>query len=161
MTALRYGDYQGAVEYEDGYLLVKILHIDDIITTSVDSAAAAQEVETCRAVGKEPCRPFKGSFNVRVSPELHRQVAMAAADANDTMNSWIAKALQERVDGQRTKRALLDPSLMARMIGEDSFNLAYEWTERVEVGRSAAVRPGASLTDLLAIPAALARQMSN
>jgi predicted HicB family RNase H-like nuclease len=67
---------------------------------------------TCTELGKEPCRPFKGSFNIRITPELHRQVAMAAADCGESMNSWIAAALEERIARQRAKRALVDRSFL-------------------------------------------------
>ena len=42
MTVLRHKDYQGAVTFEDGHLVIQILHIDDFITTECDSASSAQ-----------------------------------------------------------------------------------------------------------------------
>jgi predicted HicB family RNase H-like nuclease len=111
MSVIRYRDYQGSVDFEDGRLIIRILHLDDFITTEIDSASQAEAafaglvddyLATCAELDKEPCRPFKGSFNVRVSPELHRRVAMAAAEVNETMNAWIAKALEAGVDAQKT-----------------------------------------------------------
>jgi predicted HicB family RNase H-like nuclease len=111
MSVLRYKDYQGAVDFEDDRLIIRILHIDDFITTEIDSASKAHAafaelvddyLATCAELGKEPCKPFKGSFNVRVTPELHRRVAMAAASVNESMNAWIAKALEARVEHQKT-----------------------------------------------------------
>src|SRR4051812_47781039 len=123
MTTLRYKDYQGSVEFEDGSLVIQVLHINDIVTTSVDRADAAQAtfeelvddyLATCKELGKEPNKPFKGSFNVRVSPELHRQIAMAAADLGQTMNSWVEKALETRMERQRTHKTVLDPKYIVR-----------------------------------------------
>lgn len=123
MSALRYKDFQGAVEFEDDRLVIRILHIDDFITTEVDSAKEAQGafaelvedyLATCAELGKEPCKPFKGSFNVRVAPELHRQAAMAAAELKESMNAWIAKAMEAHVERQRAKKALSDPSVAFR-----------------------------------------------
>jgi predicted HicB family RNase H-like nuclease len=117
MSVLRYKDYQGSVDFEDDRLIIRILHIDDFITTEIDSASKAQValaelvddyLATCAELGKEPCKPFKGSFNVRVTPELHRQVAMAAAEVNESMNAWIAKALEARVAHQKTMKAAAD-----------------------------------------------------
>jgi predicted HicB family RNase H-like nuclease len=54
-------------------------------------------IETCRAVGKAPAKPFRGTFNVRIGPELHRQAALAAADAGETLNAWVIGAAQERL----------------------------------------------------------------
>jgi predicted HicB family RNase H-like nuclease len=110
MSTIHYKDFQGSVEFEDDRLIIRILHIEDLITAEIDSAAQAQTafaelvedyLATCAEVGKEACRPFKGSFNVRVTPELHRQVAIAAADRGESMNSWIAAALEERIDRQK------------------------------------------------------------
>ena len=42
MTALHYKEFQGSVEFEDGLLVVRILHIDDLVMTEIDSAAMAQ-----------------------------------------------------------------------------------------------------------------------
>ena len=42
MTQLRYKDYQEAVTFADGTLIVQILHIDDLITTECESASQAQ-----------------------------------------------------------------------------------------------------------------------
>ena len=121
MSTIHYKDFQGSVELEDDRLIIRILHIEDLITTEIDSAAQVQTafaelvddyLATCAEVGKEPCRPLKGSFNIRITPELHRQVAMAAVDCGESMNSWIASALEERIERQRAKRALVDRSFL-------------------------------------------------
>jgi predicted HicB family RNase H-like nuclease len=134
MSAIRYKDFQGSVEFEDNLLIIRILHIDDLVTTEIDSAAKAQEafeelvddyLVTCAELGKEPCRPFKGSFNVRVSPELHRQVAMAAADVDESMNSWISAALVSHLDRQKTRKAMLNPSFFERLVCDQSMNRQY------------------------------------
>lgn len=113
MNLVRYKDYVGSVDFVDGKLIVKILYIDDIITTECDSASGAQQafeelvddyVETCANVGKEPSRPFKGSFNVRISPSLHRSIVMCSMESGESMNAWIEKALAEKVQGQKTSR---------------------------------------------------------
>ncbi len=107
MTTLRYKDYQGSVTYEDGTLVLQILHIGDFITAECDSAADAPKafealvddyLATCAQVGKEPNRPFKGSFNVRVSPDLHRRAAMAAADEGLSLNAWVERAIAQRFE---------------------------------------------------------------
>jgi predicted HicB family RNase H-like nuclease len=134
MSAVRHKDFQGSVEFEDGRLVIRILHIDDLITTEVDSAAKAQAafeelvddyLVTCKELGKEPSKPFKGSFNVRVPPELHRQVAMAAADAGESMNAWIEQALKARVERQKAKKTTFDRNLVVRMLHPEPEMVAY------------------------------------
>jgi|SRR6185437_5886574 len=107
MTHLRYKDYQGSVTYVDGTLLIQILHIDDLITAECEHAALAQKVfeelvddyiQTCAELNKAPSKPFKGSFNVRVTPSLHRSIAMQAAESGETLNSFVQRALEEKVE---------------------------------------------------------------
>ncbi|UQD96117.1 YlcI/YnfO family protein [Bradyrhizobium japonicum] len=107
MSTVRYRDYQGSVEFEDNKLLIRVLHIDDMITTEVESAADVEAafaelvddyLATCAEVGKEPAKPFKGLFNVRVPPDLHRQAAFAAARNDETLNSFVTTALEEKLN---------------------------------------------------------------
>lgn len=128
MSALNYKEFQGSVEFEDGRLVIRILHIDDLITTEIDSAAQAQAafeelvddyVQTCVELNKEPCKPFKGTFNVRVLPELHRQVAMAATDNGQSMNSWISDALEYAVERQKAQKAKVSAKFALRVIGHE------------------------------------------
>ncbi|ORE87952.1 type II toxin-antitoxin system HicB family antitoxin [Aurantimonas sp. 22II-16-19i] len=100
---LNHRGYQGAVSFADGRLIIRILHIEDTVTDECDSASKAQAhfeglvddyLDTCKALGKEPSRPFKGSFNVRVSPSLHRRAAMAAADRGQSLNAWVEQAIE-------------------------------------------------------------------
>ena len=115
MSTLRYKDFQGAVDFDGDRLVIRILHIDDFVTTEIDSASTAQPafeelvddyLATCEELGKLPGRPFKGSFNVRVTPELHRQVAMAAAEFGESMNTWVSKALEARIERQNAKTTM-------------------------------------------------------
>lgn len=104
MTILQHRDYQGEVKFDGESLVIRILHIDDFITTQVDRASDAQAafaelvddyIETCAEVGKQPNKPFKGSFNVRMSPALHRRAAFAAAARGETLNSFVVTAIEE------------------------------------------------------------------
>jgi predicted HicB family RNase H-like nuclease len=115
MTILTYKDFQGSVNFEDGKLIIQVLHIDDTLITECDAASAAQAafedlvedyLETCKIVGKEPSRPFKGSFNVRISPALHRRVAMAAAIVDKTLNAWVSEALEQTLDREERGSSL-------------------------------------------------------
>jgi predicted HicB family RNase H-like nuclease len=143
MSALRYKDFQGSVEFEDDRLIIRILHIDDLVMTEVDSAAKAQAafeelvddyLETCAQLSKEPSKPFKGSFNVRIPAELHRQVAMAAVDIGESMNAWIADALKAHVERQKAKKAILDRQFVRRIIHHAPVTATYTQVETLESG---------------------------
>lgn len=105
---LEYAGYHGSAEIstEDNCLFGKILFINDLVMYSADTAAdlkkefqAAVEdyLETCKTVGKEPERPFKGSFNVRITPELHRKAALTATKEDVSLNVIISKAIEAYV----------------------------------------------------------------
>jgi predicted HicB family RNase H-like nuclease len=106
MTILEHRDYQGEVKFDGDRLLIRILHIDDFITTETDRASEAQAafvelvddyIETCEQLGKQPNKPFKGSFNVRMPPKLHKQAAFAAVAASETLNAFVVSAIEERL----------------------------------------------------------------
>jgi predicted HicB family RNase H-like nuclease len=70
MTTVHYKGFQGSVELEDDRLIIQILHIEDLITAEIDSAAHARPalaelvedyLATCAELGKEPCRPKRGA----------------------------------------------------------------------------------------------------
>lgn len=163
MTTVRHKDYQGSVEYEDGYLVVQILHIADTITATVDNASQAQSVfeelvddyvETCKELGKEPCKPFNGTFNIRIKPELHRQIVMSATEMGETMNAWISAALEARVERQKNRKSTIDGTFIMRAIRARSPNVQYA---RVESIRSN--WPGRQ--ERPSLPHALERQLAN
>ena len=51
----------------------------------------------CREKGIEPRRNFSGKFNLRISPELHERLAIAAQAEGKSINSIAQEALQIRV----------------------------------------------------------------
>ena len=52
-------------------------------------------LETCKAEGKEPEIAFKGSFNIRLSPELHKRIFIYAASHQMSMNRYIEETLEK------------------------------------------------------------------
>ena len=54
-------------------------------------------LDVCREKGIEPRRQFSGKFNLRISPELHEKLAIAAQAQGKSINTLAQEALQERV----------------------------------------------------------------
>jgi len=80
---LLYKDYLGSVHFnaEDEIFYGKIEGIDDLISfegSSVKELKKAFEdsvndyLELCSKAGKKLEKSYKGSFNVRISPEIHK-----------------------------------------------------------------------------------------
>ena len=104
MDTLKYKGYEGTAEIDMSLHVChgRILFIDDLVTYQASDPVALQAefkaavddyIETCAEVGKEPQRPFKGLFNVRVPPVLHRAAAMRAVCDDVALNDVVARAL--------------------------------------------------------------------
>ncbi len=54
-------------------------------------------LEVCKEKGIEPRRHFSGKFNLRISPDLHEQLAIAAQAEGKSINTLAQEALRIRV----------------------------------------------------------------
>jgi len=54
-------------------------------------------LEVCKEKGIQPRRNFSGKFNLRISPELHEKLTIAAQAQGKSINTLAQEALQERV----------------------------------------------------------------
>jgi predicted HicB family RNase H-like nuclease len=101
---LQYKNYYGSVHFsaDDEVFHGKILGINDLVNfegTSVKELKAAFEeavddyIDTCNLVGKSPDKTYKGTFNVRVPSNLHREASLFAAINNITLNEFVKMAM--------------------------------------------------------------------
>ncbi|MBU6196685.1 MAG: type II toxin-antitoxin system HicB family antitoxin [Cyanobacteria bacterium REEB446] len=51
----------------------------------------------CEAQGRKPEKIFKGSFNIRIKPEIHRQISIMAAEKDINVNKFISDILEASV----------------------------------------------------------------
>lgn len=108
--------YQGTIDadIESNVLHGKILFINDLVTYEADTlselknefeASVDDYLETCKEIGKEPDKPFSGTFNIRVGKEIHQQIARISASDNMSINQFVLEsindALQKRVRENR------------------------------------------------------------
>lgn len=54
-------------------------------------------LEVCKERGIEPRRHYSGKFNLRISPELHERLAIAAQAEGKSLNALAQEALERRV----------------------------------------------------------------
>lgn len=65
--------------------------IDELRSAFVDSVE--DYLEFCRERGERPEKPFSGKFVVRISPDLHRRLALEAAKAGKSLNALVVERL--------------------------------------------------------------------
>lgn len=56
-------------------------------------------LEVCKEKGIEPRRNYSGKFNLRISPELHERLAIAAQAEGKSINTLAQEALAQRIAG--------------------------------------------------------------
>jgi len=102
---MEYQGYHAQIEYDadDEIFVGKVYGIADSLNfhgSSVSELEAMfhQSIDNylamCKETGKSPDKEFKGSFNVRISPELHREISLQAAQEGITLNQYVLKALE-------------------------------------------------------------------
>ena len=106
---LHYKNYIGSVEFseEDAVFHGKVIGIKSLISFEGDSVNSITEdfhnavdeyLEFCLQNDKQPEKPFKGSFNVRIGSELHRKAALAASARGISLNMLVEEAIRQTVD---------------------------------------------------------------
>ena len=105
---MEYKGYFGIVDYDAE---AKIFHGDvintkDVITfqgTTVNEIEKAfrdsinEYINWCKEDGVEPEKPYSGKFNIRLAPEMHRQIAILAKKQRLSLNRFIEKAITNEI----------------------------------------------------------------
>ena len=107
-NTIQYKGYVGSVEFseEDGIFYGKVMGIRSLISYEGESAkeliqdfheAVDDYLELCVEKRIEPEKAYKGSFNVRISPDLYRSIAIHAIQDGMTLNKYVETALQNAI----------------------------------------------------------------
>lgn len=105
---LIYKDFIASVQFslDDEVFFGKIEGIDDLITFEGESVKELRRAfedavedyrEMCRKANKEPLKSFKGSFNVRMTPELHKKAYRMAIEQGVSLNQFVQTAVEHEV----------------------------------------------------------------
>ncbi len=111
-NTMSYKGYTGSVEFSENDRLFygKVMGVRALIsyegTTALEliqdfHASVDDYLALCEEQGIEPEKAYKGSFNVRISPELHREAAIYAKDHEMSLNSFIAYAVNSQLAVQK------------------------------------------------------------
>lgn len=105
-NTIQYRGYVGTVEFseEDELFFGKVMGIRSLISYQGENAktliddfhgAVDEYLLNCETEGVKPEVAYKGSFNVRISPELHKELAIYALAHEMSLNSCVEEALKK------------------------------------------------------------------
>ena len=114
MNTFTYKGYIGSIEadIQEKFLYGKLLFIKDLITYEAKTVANLEKefqtsvdeyLHSCKQLKREPLKPFKGSLNVRIGAELHKEAALQAAMAEMTLNEFIKNAIKIYIEKNSTR----------------------------------------------------------
>ena len=103
---LEYKGYHTKVEFiaKNHILYGKIEGINDLVTfeaSTLDSVekefhkAVDDYLAFCEEIGQIPEKEYKGVFNVRIHPDLHRRLSLQADKEEISLNALIERILQQ------------------------------------------------------------------
>ena len=106
MNTMNYKGYAARIEYsdEDGCFIGHIAGIRDVVGFHGDSVtelrAAFEEavddyLETCEKLNRTPQKPYSGNLMLRLPPDVHAKIAMAAEVSGKSINQWTTETLTE------------------------------------------------------------------
>ncbi|MCB0065413.1 MAG: type II toxin-antitoxin system HicB family antitoxin, partial [Caldilineaceae bacterium] len=102
---MEYKGYIGKVEFDDDANIFhgEVINLRDVITFQGESVQELRDafrdsvddyLEFCAERNEDPEKPYSGTFTVRIAPELHRDIAMRAKLANQSLNGWMNQLLE-------------------------------------------------------------------
>jgi predicted HicB family RNase H-like nuclease len=100
--------YLGTVEYDAEAKLFHgdVINTRDVITFQGTTVAEIDKafkesiddyLAWCKEEGVEPEKHYSGRFNLRLSPELHKEVAIKARKLKISINSFVEKAIIDEI----------------------------------------------------------------
>ena len=108
MNTMTYKGYLGSVAFseKDNVFFGKIEGINGLVNFEGESVRELTEafheavddyLAYCKDEGIEPDKSYSGMLNVRLTPAIHRQIAMLARQTGQTLNAFIKDALEKKV----------------------------------------------------------------
>src|SRR5689334_18361286 len=94
---LEYKKYIAKLEFdlEEGIIVGKVINTKDIISFHANTLAETKQafidvidtyLETCETEGIHPSKLYSGKFNLRINPDLHRELSIEAAQEGVSLN---------------------------------------------------------------------------
>ena len=108
MKMLHYKDYYGTVNIseEDNVLYGKVIGIKGLLSYEGETVEELKQdfhnvvdeyIAGCKRNNIKPQVSYKGTFNVRITPELHKDLVEYAEANNESLNSAVTTAIERLV----------------------------------------------------------------
>lgn len=65
-------------------------------------------LEICAEIGKDPEKAYRGQFNVRINPSLHKGIALKAIKNDRPLNQEVAMAISEYLKPKSYERMFIE-----------------------------------------------------
>jgi predicted HicB family RNase H-like nuclease len=106
---LIYKDFLGSVHFsaEDDCFFGKIEGIDDLVTFEGQDVKAIKKsfreavedyIELCNITKKPLLKSYKGSFNIRIAPDLHKKAVQKSLILGISLNQLVQQAIEKEVE---------------------------------------------------------------
>jgi predicted HicB family RNase H-like nuclease len=106
---LEYQEFHGTVNFsnEDACFYGKIAGINDLITFEGTTVKELQKsfkeavedyIGICEAKKRPALKSMKGSFKVRINPELHQKLAVTSLQKGLSLNQFVENAIESAVN---------------------------------------------------------------
>lgn len=107
-NTMEYKGYIGSVEFssEDMLFYGKVQGIRALVSYEGSTAkeliddfhvSVDNYLELCSQEGKEPEKAYKGTFNIRITPTLHKKAAVYAMEHEMSLNSFIEESIEKNL----------------------------------------------------------------
>ena len=94
---LEYKKYIAKLDFdlEEGIIVGKVINTRDIISFHGDTLTEIKQafsdiidtyLEACESEGIHPSKPYSGKFNLRINPDLHRELSIEATQEGISLN---------------------------------------------------------------------------
>lgn len=99
--------FRHCIDEDNGVLFGEVIGINDVVTFQSKTvpglikefkASVDDYIDFCEETGVEPKKPYSGKFMVRMTPELHRELAALADRQGESLNAVVTKCVEQRLE---------------------------------------------------------------
>lgn len=112
---LEYKGFAGSVHFstEDDTFFGRIEGVIDLVTFEGRTVEELRQsfkqavddyLELCKQANKRPQKSYRGSFNIRISPELHQKAVETAVKSGQSLNQLVQRAIEREVTSTQQVR---------------------------------------------------------